>query len=347
MSRLPRAFVLWAVAIVTAVVVFHPRPTKAGLQFCNRTSYVLYAAIGAQTTTGMQTQGWTRIAPGSCQIAIAQSLSVGPYYVTARTAQAHTGPARIWGGQAQLCAKDTNFSLKSQIGAPNCPSDDAFPMPFAVLDTHAMRTWTMTFTETPDIGSMDAARTAGLKRLLRDNGFRIAAIDVKPNKAADQTLVQFRKRMKLADNASNDDLFDALETEALKISAPAGYSVCNDTDAAVWAAVGLINGSDWVSRGWWTVAPGSCAKVISNPLASEKVYVLAERKGGQRLISGNAKFCIADIQFEIYGREKCSSRGLTDAGFAETNTKGLTGYSAHISDEGLVTPLSAQAVMPK
>jgi uncharacterized membrane protein len=342
-----RACVLWTAAIVAALAVLHSKPAQAGLQFCNRTSYVLYAALGVQAQSAMQTQGWTRIAPGSCQTAIPQSLSVGPYYVLARTAQAHTGAARIWGGQTQLCAKDTNFSLKSQIGSPNCPSDDAFPMPFAVLDTHAMRTWTMTFTESPALASMEAARIAGLKRLLRDNGFKIASSDGKPDKAADAALVLFRKRMKLADNAGPEDLFDALETEALKIAAPAGYSVCNDTNETVWTSVGLKNGSDWVSRGWWTVSPGSCAKAISTPLSAEKVYVLVERKGGKPFIAGNTKFCVADIQFEIYGRDRCSSRGLTEAGFAETSTKGVAGYSAHISDEGLVPPLALQPAIPK
>lgn len=342
-----RACVLWAAAIVTALFVLHPKPAEAGLQFCNRTSYVLYAALGMQDQSVMQTQGWTRIAPGSCQTAISQSLSVGPYYVIARTAQAHTGASRIWGGQTQLCAKDTNFALKSQIGAPNCPSDDAFPMPFAILDTHAMRTWTMTFTESQGLPTMDTARIAGLKRLLRDNGFKIASTDGRPDKAADVALTLFRKRMKLADNAGPEDLFDALETEALKIAAPAGYSICNDTNEPVWTSVGLKNGSDWVSRGWWTVSPGSCAKAISTPLSTDKVYLLAERKGGKRFIAGNTKFCVADIQFEIYGREKCSSRGLTETGFAETNTKGMTGYSVHISDEGLVAPLSLQPAIPK
>src|SRR5262249_16286499 len=154
-----------------------------------------------------------------------------------------------------------------------------------MLNTNAMRSWTMTFTESPALANMDAARIAGLKRLLRDNGFKIASTDGKPDKAADAALAQFRKRMKLADNASPEDMFEALETEALKIASPAGYSVCNDTNEAVWTSVGMKNGSDWVSRGWWTVAPGSCAKAISTPLSTDKVYLLVERKGGKPFIA--------------------------------------------------------------
>ncbi len=346
MSRFRAAYGAWAIALAAAAL-FLPQPAKAGLQLCNRTSYVLYAATGEQSGPQIQTQGWTRLAPGSCEIAIAQGLSTGPYYVFARTSQAHSGPSRLWAGKTELCAKNTDFSLKAQLGAPNCPSEDAFPTPFALLDTRAMRNWTMTFTEAPDIGGMDAARAAGLKRLLRDNGYKIAQIDGRPDKATDAALAQFRKRMKIADNAGSDDLFDALETEAMKVAAPAGYSICNDTDETVWSAIGLKSGSDFVSRGWWMVPPGSCAKAIATPLKNDSVWLLAERKGGQALVSGSAKFCVTNIQFEIYGHGKCKARGLTEEGFAETKTRGLSGFSAHISDEGLVAPLSAQALIPK
>ena len=84
----------------------------------------------------------------------------------------------------------------------------------------------------------------------------------------------------MPDNADSAALFDALETEALKVAAPAGYSICNDTDAPVWAALGLRDGKIWHSRGWWKVAPGACASAIAEAARHDKIYLLVERKDG-------------------------------------------------------------------
>ena len=342
----PYYLLLLALASVSAPLV--PCPANAAMQLCNRTSYILYAAVGFQSGTAMTTQGWTRLAPGACQSPISQPPAGSNFYLLARTSQAHNGPARIWGGTAQLCVKDGNFVLKTPFGTAACKGDESFNMPFSLVDTHGMKSWSTTFTESPDLGSMDAARIAGTKRLLADAGYKVGAPNVKPDKAAAKALGQFRTRMKLAANATADDLFDALETEALKIAAPAGYSICNDSDQALWAALGLKSGSDWVSRGWWKIAPGICAKAITAPLSTDKVYLLAERPGGQRLVQGKAKFCVTNVQFEIFGRERCASRGTKEAGFAETNTKGVAGYSAHVGAEDLVGPATqSQAATPK
>ena len=60
--------------------------------------------------------------------------------------------------------------------------------------------------------------------------------------------------MKLPATVSPDELFTALEAEARKAPAPEGYSICNDGDAEIWAALGMKAGQDFVSRGWWEVA---------------------------------------------------------------------------------------------
>ena len=133
-------------------------------------------------------------------------------------------------------------------------------------------------------------------------------------------------------------LFDALETEALKVTAPAGYSVCNDTEKPVYAAIGMKTGKVWPVRGWWNVAPGACARALTDPIARQKVYLLVERRGkdAKAVVTGAAKFCVTDIAFQIEGRERCGARGLREAGFAETNVKGLSGYAAHVGEEGLL-----------
>ena len=140
-------------------------------------------------------------------------------------------------------------------------------------------------------------------------------------------------------NAGAPDLFDALETEALKVSAPAGYSICNDTDAPIWAALGLRDEKVWHSRGWWKVAPGACAQTIAEALSHDKIYLLVERKDGRRLVSGRKKFCITNITFDVGRGADCKKRGLATAGFAATNTRALTGYTAHVGEDGLLPPM--------
>ena len=84
---------------------------------------------------------------------------------------------------------------------------------------------------------------------------RSARIDGKPDKATGAALPDFRKRMHFAATAGNAELFDALESEARKKTAPAGYTVCNDASDALLVALGQMDGGKPVSRGWWTVQP--------------------------------------------------------------------------------------------
>lgn len=318
------------IALVTAL-----SPASAALKLCNRTSYVLYTSTASAVEGAMRTRGWTRIVPGACAIAIAGALNAAPYYVYARASQAHSGPALAWGGHTALCVKDTGYTLDTPLGAPRCASDDAFPAPFATLQTGGKTDWTTTFTQIPPLASWNAARQAGIARLLADSGYKIG-----PNGSGGvaEALDKFRIRMKLATDAGLTDLFDALETEAMKVTSPAGYSICNDTDAPVWAALGLIAGKTAVARGWWKVMPGACARAIATKLSTDRVYLLVEGHGSARLVTGKDNFCVTAITFEIEGRAHCTERGLTTAGFAVTSTRGLAGYTAHVSEDGLLPP---------
>jgi uncharacterized membrane protein len=315
-------------------------PAHASLRLCNRTSYVLYAAAASAGTSDALIQGWTRIVPGSCRTAIQNDLTAAAYYVYARTSSAHSGAPRAWSGNTNFCVKDTNFSLRLPLLSTRCPAPDIYELPFAAIATHHMRSWTTTFRETPDFNSMKGAERAGLKRLLADTGAKIAASG--SDKAEEAALAAFRKRLRLSDKAGAADLFDALETEAMKTAAPIGYTVCNDTDKPVWAAIAQKKGIAAVSRGWWIVAAGACAKTLSDPVANAKVYLRVEKGMGVALVSGPEKFCVTTIEFEIRGRERCVARGLTEAGFAETSTKGAPGFVAHVSADGLIATLSGK-----
>ncbi|HTT96902.1 MAG TPA: DUF1036 domain-containing protein [Rhizomicrobium sp.] len=321
-------------------------PAEAGLKLCNRTSYVLYAATGYLKGVNAITQGWFRMLPGTCQTAIKEPLTAHGYFVYARTSLAHSGLSRAWGGAQKLCVKDANFGLSTPLAA-RCPSDDTFELPFAGIDTKRQTSWAMTFDDSPAFATLQDAERAGLKRLLKDQGAKIGAIDAKPDKAADAAMAAFRKRLNMNPKASTSDLFDALETEALKSTAPAGYAICNDTAKAIWAALALNNAGKWTSRGWWKIAAGGCAKAITDALKTDKVFLLAQTPGGVPIVYGVDKFCTTNVEFEIQGRENCKSRGLVEAGFATTNVKGLSGFTAHVSEHGLVYMPKVYSGTPK
>ncbi|HWA91192.1 MAG TPA: DUF1036 domain-containing protein [Rhizomicrobium sp.] len=336
-----------ALAIVAGAMLC-AGPAHAELKLCNRTSYVLYAATGYAQGINAITQGWSRIVPGACQTAIPGRLTAHGYFVYARSSLGHAGITRAWGGKQKLCAKDATFALKVPLAALRCPADDTFELPFAGIDTHGKGGWTMSFDDTPAFASLKDAETAGIKRLLKDEGGRLGAVDAKPDKQADAALASFKKRLNMKKDATPADLFDALETEALKTAAPSGYAICDDTTKAIWVAIGEAKNNKWVSRGWWKIAPGGCARAISEPLKADKIFILAQTPGGVPIVYGKEKFCTTNVEFEITGRGNCNTRGLVESGFAVTNVKGLSGFTAHVSEHGLVySPKTYSAAMPK
>jgi uncharacterized membrane protein len=322
------------IALALLVLGLMSLPAQAGLTLCNRTSYVLYAATSAIQSPKSQTQGWTRIAPGDCQVARKEALKAEAYLIHARTSLAHSGPPRAWGGAYPVCVKDADFNIQQAVTAPYCGADDTFPLPFAALDNHGKANWTMNFDEQPAM-TITQAQLAGVKRLLKDSGYPIARIDGSPDKATGAALADFRKRMHFAADAGNAELFTALEQEARRTTAPAGYTVCNDGREALLVALGQTDKGTAGSQGWWTVEPGACARAITTPLDSDWVYIMAQRKSGSTLVGGPQRFCTTMAAFEIHGNANCVARGFTDSGFAATRTKGLAGYVAHIGPAGL------------
>jgi len=329
---------LLAPVLALAVALMLAAQAKAaGLTLCNQTSYVLYAATAAVKAGDAQTQGWTRVVSGACVSALDAPLDPDAvYYLYARSSQAHAGPPRAWGGSAPFCVKDANFNLRGPAGTGVCQEADAFAVPFAALRTDGKRSWTTTLTESVKINSLQFAQTAGLYRLLMDAGYNLGSGP--GHIGVVDALKKFRTRMKLPANAAASDLFDALETEALKVTAPEGYSVCNDTEGTIYAAIGQNTGKEWWAHGWWDVAPGACAHVLTQPIARQKIFLRVEQRGkdAHAIVSGPVNFCVTDIAFDIQGRSNCEKRGLREAGFAVTNPKGVSGFAAHVGESGLL-----------
>jgi len=312
-------------------------PAKAALTLCNRTSYILYAATAAINTPRSQTQGWTRIVPGDCQIARKEALTAETYLVHARSSLAHSGPARAWGGTFPMCVRDANFTLTQTGAMAVCRAGDSFALPFAALDTEGRANWTMMLDEEPVLPSLMAAQLAGVKRLLRDNGHDPGPIDGSASKQTGAALAAFRKAMN-AEKLDNAALFTLMESEARKTAAPAGYTICNDGKAVLDVALAETAKGKPVSRGWWTVPGGACARALTTPLAADAFYLFARRKDGTVAAGGKEMFCIAPTPFEIAARGNCATRKQQEAAFVRTPTDGRAGFIARLGEKGLLPP---------
>lgn len=319
-----------------ALLCLMPRPAKADLKICNRTSYVLDAATQTIVkSTESLTQGWIHLTPGNCAVAVKGQLNGASYMVYAHSSLAHAGPPRAWGGSFPVCVKNGDFNLHQAVTQPYCTASDTFALPFAPVNIKDRRDWTMALDETLALPSLVAAQLAGVKRLLADNGYKVGAINGSPSKPTQAALTDFRKKANFKPGDGNDLLFAALEKQALTKTAPQGYAVCNDTAEPLVAAI-ADGGAKPVSRGWWRIGPKACAQAMTAPLGGNEVYLLAQTLKGKVLVGGTEKFCTAPGAFEVQGRADCIKRGMAEAGFTQTAGKGAPGFVAHIGDKGLI-----------
>ena len=304
-----------------------PAAARADLKLCNRTSYILYAATAEADGQLDQVRGWTRIAPGDCQSAIKGPLSAKTYLVHARSALAHSGPQRAWGGTIQSCVRDGTFLLK-QARQSACNQPGSYPASFAAVNARGRSDFTMNFDEQPAFGSLTVAQLAGAKRLLKDDGFAVGPINGAPDKSTAKALNAFRASVHLGNEAGNAELFTALEQEAQKKVAPAGYTVCNDGKSELLVATADKGPKGVIAHGWWRIAAGACARTQTQPLNSDAVWLLAEKMDGSLVLGGADKFCVAPQAFDLPQTNDCAAL----AGFARTQTKGRSFYVVHIGE---------------
>lgn len=102
--------------------------------------------------------------------------------------------------------------------------------------------------------------------------------------------------------------------------AQADLSVCNRLAVPLSAALGYHDGQDWVSEGWWQLAPESCTKLLAGKLTARFYYLHAVDTREGRVWGGSAPLCISPTAFTIKGRSDCTGRGYARAGFHEVDT---------------------------
>ena len=233
-----------------------------GWKLCNKTSYVIEAAVARPDGKGLIVEGWTKLAPGTCELALKGPLEADIHFLYARSSEAHRGGSREWGGEYDLCIDPTgSFTTESQ---PDCAAWGMEPRGFRPVLIQRRSSWNTTFTET-DTYTLEMASAAGVQRLLEDAGVYSGAIDGRLGPRTRAAITEFLKDKGLPANTSDTDLIDLLEQVAKSRAREVGFTLCNRTKKRIWSAIARRRGDDWESRGWWSLAAGGCAHPVSLP----------------------------------------------------------------------------------
>ena len=138
---------------------------SSGWTLCNRTSYVIEASVAHYEGQGVVVDGWKRLRPGACELALEGPLRPGIHYLFARSSTAHRGGRKIWGGDFPLCVDTTgSFSVESP---QDCAAMGLEPRDFRPVLVENKNNWRTSFTETEDFTAAQSA-AAGVQRLLAD-----------------------------------------------------------------------------------------------------------------------------------------------------------------------------------
>ena len=345
------AAVLACTAVVAALAFANRADAQQrsanGWQICNETSFVLEAAAGRPDGRSIQVQGWTRLRPGECRVAVGAPLARGTHYLYARTSAAHRGGRRQWAGDARLCVDPTSqFQI---VNPPRC-TDTYEERRFRRVQINKRDTWRTSLSEATQY-SQSRARQIGMQRLLEDAGYdvREGRRGVDPRRIA-QAIAQFRASSRLAPTASEDQLIDALESAARRRAGQVGLTLCNRTRGRVWTAVARRRGEGWESRGWWALAPGGCVRTIDEELIQEVYYVHASLQtpdGPRFLAAGGEAFCSSPARFAILGREDCEDRYYETTLFTRIGARNRDGLVVDFEDRDFldvgVAPRQLQA----
>ena len=112
----------------------------------------------------------------------------------------------------------------------------------------------------------------------------------------------------------------------------AALNVCNHTARDARVAVGRFDGTQWMSEGWWTIAPKKCATVVPWKLKARYYYLYAV-DGGSGSWDGSRKFCVGTTdKWQAPGRTDCAARGMDRKGFFVIDTGARPDYTQTLSD---------------
>lgn len=301
-------------------------PAQAAYELCNETSYVLRASVVQQGEREYQSNGWFTVYPGFCRTAVSGSLKHNLFYVHARTIAGHKAPTHQWAGEHRFCVDTADFSIP---GDANCERRGFQTAYFSRVQVHGKKSWTSTFTE-PSNHSVKKAQILGVQRLLADLGLLTQKqMDGYWGRGTERAISRFaRKHSIKVPSDPSPELFSALENAVNNQASEQGIELCNSTEDAIWAAIGLPNkkGAS-TTKGWFELQPAQCVRATSESLKNySNIFIYGETVDSAEIKTywrGNTRLCTNDVMFSITTpTETCEDQGYLLMGFESISTGG-------------------------
>jgi uncharacterized membrane protein len=295
---------------------------RADLEICNRTSFVIEAAVGVETQGAAATRGWFRVDPGACRVVLRGEVMHDHLYLHARALPLYGTLQPLSASHVTLCTGSGDFLI---AGARKCTATEQRLLPFAeVRPTKSGNNMSVYIAESAGYDP-EQARIAAIQRLLTLAGFDAEPVDGTLGAKSEAALAAFLKSRSLSvDAALRGDFIDVLISAARDGTAP-GLLWCNDTKHVVMAALAIEENSIVTTRGWWKIDPGACLRPEMPRRISGRIFSFAEavdasgavvERGGRKLTWGGAsKFCVKNVRFEIREHVNCDTLGLDVKGF--------------------------------
>lgn len=328
--NLPIAGVGFAIAIF-----FSTLPAQADYRLCNETSYVLEAAVAQQDVGVWVSEGWFRIDPGDCVVAIQGAVDTGPYFLYAQSHTAHAGAQREFSGSTPFCTVREDFLIEES--RRYCALRGYDSRDFYRVDTKAGKDWTTSFTS---VGyDLEKARVAGVERLLAELKLSNSRVDGVLNSDVRDAIRKFRADHGVPGEATDIDaaLYDTLLGEVELKNGERGLTLCNETMNLIWSAIGRELDDSVRSSGWYEVQVGECTQVVRGSLPSKAVYYLyadaVDDVGAMQSWSGNYPFCTKKSRFTIEGREDCQKRGGQTKQFLRLDSGQRSSFTYTLKDQ--------------
>jgi len=309
--------------VTVLTLIAFASPAAADLEICNRTSFVLEAAIGIEEQGVAATRGWFRVDPGACRSVMHGDATFEKIFVHARALPVYGALKPLLPSVAQLCVGEGEFLIG---GARRCENARQRLAAFGEMKPRESENGRAVHLAEPADYTPEQARLAAIQRLLTLAGAGAEPIDGMAGPRTDAALGQFLRERRLPPQVANaPDFLDVL-IAAVREGAGPGLLWCNETTYAVMAALGIEQAGGVVARGWWRIEPGVCLRPELPRKTGARVYSFAEavsdsgavieRKGRPLAWGGDKRLCVRNSRFEIEDHNDCAARGLTAQGFA-------------------------------
>ena len=270
--RTPRLGILLSATVLATTSA----PARGDLQLCNRTSYVVEAAIGIEDKGAAATRGWFRIDPGQCRPVMQGKVEAERVFVHTRALPVYGASPMAQAGHADLCIAEGTFLI---AGARLCTKADQRLVRFTeVKPTETEQGLVLSLAEEAEY-TPEQARLAGIQRLLVIAGYDASPVDGIEGKKTEAAIAQFSRERRLPGEAAAAPAFFDTLIASLKEADGIGFAWCNETPHTVMAAFGIEEKGAVVTRGWYRIEAGKCLKP---DVAGEAAAPVQLRRGGRR-----------------------------------------------------------------